>query len=82
MAAPEHATWYDDVSMTSPGGSALLTSAVGPADVSVDQVNIDWSIGSVGSVSQWVPKVSLILETYNWGPRVRVYQKKKKGKRV
>ena len=41
MAAPEHATWHDDVSMTSPDGSALLTSAVGPADVSVDQVNVD-----------------------------------------
>ena len=41
VAALEHATWHDDVSMTSPGGSELLTSAVGPADVSVDQVNID-----------------------------------------
>ena len=53
MAAPEHATWYDDVSMTSPGGSALLTSAVGPADVSVDKVDIDWSTESVGSAGQW-----------------------------
>ena len=41
MATPEHATWHDDVSMTSPEGSVLLTSAVGPADVSVDQVNKD-----------------------------------------
>ena len=30
-----------DIIMTSPGESVLLTSAVGPADVSVDQVNID-----------------------------------------
>ena len=44
VAAPERATWHDDVSyviMTSPGGSVLLTSAVGPADVSVDQVSVD-----------------------------------------
>ena len=30
-----------DIIMTSTGESVLLTSAVGPTDVSVDQVNID-----------------------------------------
>ena len=41
VEAPERATWHDDISMTSPGGSVLLTLAVGPADVSVDQGNVD-----------------------------------------
>ena len=65
---------HDDVIMTSPGRSALLTPAVGPDDVSVDQVIIDrdWSTGSVGSASQWVPSVSLTPETYRWGLRVWV----------
>ena len=54
-------------------GSALLTSAVGPSDV-----NVDRSTGSVGSACQWVPKVSLTLETYKWSPHVRLNQKKKK----
>ena len=37
MAAPERATWYADVIMMSPGGSGLLTLAVGPADVNIDR---------------------------------------------
>ena len=41
MAAPERATWHDDIIMTSSQGSGRLPSAVGPADVSVDQVKID-----------------------------------------
>ena len=41
VAAPERATWYADVIMMSPGGSGLLTSAVGPADVSIDRQRVD-----------------------------------------
>jgi hypothetical protein len=37
VAAPGRATWHADVSMTSSGGSGMLPSAVGPADVSVDR---------------------------------------------
>ena len=33
----QRAMWHDDVTW----GSALLTSVVGPTDVSVDQVNVD-----------------------------------------
>ena len=40
VAAPDRAMWQHDIIMTSLG-SALLTSAVGPDDVGVDQVNID-----------------------------------------
>ena len=41
VAMPGRATWHDVVSMMSPDRSAMLTSAVGPVDVSIDQVNID-----------------------------------------
>ena len=41
VAMPGHATWHDAVSMTSPDRSAMLMSAVGPVDISIDQVNID-----------------------------------------
>ena len=61
----------------------MLTSAVGPADVSVDQVNIDHLLVNrvSGSANQWVPLVNLTLDTYRWDPRVRVKnEKKKKGK--
>ena len=82
MAAPERATWHDDVSKTSPGGRStdvssgpLLTSALTKSTLTVD-----WSTGSVGSAGQWAPQVSLSLETYKWDPRVRVNQKKKKKK--
>jgi hypothetical protein len=51
-------------------GSALLTSAVGPADVIVDQVS--------GVCESVVPLVSLTAETYKWGPRVMVKRKQEK----
>jgi hypothetical protein len=41
-------------------------------------LTVDWSTGSVGSASQWVPLVSLASNAYKWGPRVRL---KPKGKR-
>ena len=40
MAAPEHATWHDDVSMMSPGRVSLLTSAVGQVNVNCCLVNM------------------------------------------
>jgi hypothetical protein len=55
VAAPGRATWHADVSMTSSGGSGPQTSAVGPADVSVD-----WSTVK-GVRGQRVPLVSLAL---------------------
>jgi len=59
VATPERATWHDDVIMTSPGGSVLLTSAVGPAEVNVDHWPVNRvsgvckSVGAHGSVSQY-----------------------------
>ena len=50
MAAQERATWNADVSMMVPGWSALLTSVVGPTNVSIDRVN--------GHRSSWGPMVS------------------------
>ena len=44
-------------------------------------LTVDWSTGSVGSASQWVPLVSLTLDTYKWGLRVRLNQKKEKRKK-
>jgi hypothetical protein len=37
VSAPGHATWHSDGNMTSMVGSGLLTSAVGPTEVSVDR---------------------------------------------
>jgi hypothetical protein len=66
MAAPGHATWHADISMTSLGGSGLLTSVVGPADVSVDQSTLTGqqskgqrSVGPAGQphpeADRWAP---------------------------
>ena len=37
-------------------------------------LTVDWSTGSVGSASQWVPLVSLTSDTYKRGPCVRLNQ--------
>ena len=63
--------------MTPPGGVGVLESVMGPADVSVDQVN-----GSlVGSRFSRVPLISLTGEADRWSPCVRVKPKKKKERR-
>ena len=43
-------------------------------------LTVDWSTGSVGSAGQWALLVSLTVVTYEWGPHVRLNQKKKKNK--
>ena len=70
MAAPECATWHDDVSMTSPGGSSLLTSAVGLTNVSVDRFNTGHRV--VGGVHRSVgPTGQSHCEADRLGPHVR-----------
>ena len=58
MAAPEWATRYADVSMTSPGGSVQLTLVLGSADVSVDWSTVKGSVGSTGHMGQLVHTVA------------------------
>ena len=87
MAAPERATWHDDVIdviMTSPRGQlcrrqqwALLTSALTKSTLTVDR-----STGLVGSAGQWAPSVSLTSDAYRWDPCVRVKPEKEKVFRV
>jgi len=59
VAAQERATWNADVSMMVPGWSALLTSVVGPTNVSIDRSTLTestvidrhgvlWSVDPVG----------------------------------
>ena len=62
MAASGHATWHDDVSMTSSGG-------VGYDDVIVDQVNVDPVNGQRSPVSGGPTGQSAGL-TDKWDPRV------------
>jgi hypothetical protein len=50
MAAPEHATWHV---LTSAGGQYRLTSAVGPADVSVDRSTLTGQRGQRVSGTHW-----------------------------
>ena len=71
MAAPERATWHGDDSVDRV--NIVLTEST---------LTVDWSTGSVGSASQWVPLVSLSVVTYKRGPRVRFIRKKKKGKKL
>jgi hypothetical protein len=56
VAALGRATWHADVSMTSSGGSGMMTSAVGPVDVSVDRSTVN---GQGGGCGQRAPPVSL-----------------------
>ena len=75
MAASGHAMWHDDVSMMSPQGSALLTSAWAHADVSVECLMGQQSVGPTG------PHVSLCV-LLTGGPHVSVLKKGKKLKKV
>jgi hypothetical protein len=77
VAEPERATWHADVSMTSPGDPGLLTSAVGPADASVDRSTVNcqrsrWGPWSTGPTGQPYPKAD------RWAPRVRPGKRKKR----
>ena len=69
--------------MTSPEMSALLRQlwALLTLALTKSMLTVDWSTGSVGSASQWVPLVSLTSDTYKRGPRVRLNQKKEKRKK-
>ena len=44
-------------------------------------LTVDWSTGSVGSAGQWALLVSLTVVTYEWGPHVRLNQKKKNNEK-
>ena len=68
MADPGCTTWHADVSMTPPGGVGLLTSAVGPVDVSIDQVNaltvyqVNGLVGSMGPRRKCRKDIQNLLE--------------------
>ena len=68
------------VMLMSPGGSSLLTSAVGPADVSVDLVNTGHRvIGGVHGLAG--PTGQSHCEANRWGPCVRSVQRKRKKRK-
>jgi hypothetical protein len=76
VAAPGRATWHADISMTSSGGSGVLTSAVGPADVSVDRSTVN---GQGSGQRSSGPTGQPWHEADRWAPRVRPGKGKRKG---
>jgi hypothetical protein len=79
VAAPVRAMWHADVSMMSSGGPGLLTSALGPADGSVDRSALTGQRSTVkvgprstGPTGQPSP------EADRWAPRVRPEKEKEK----
>jgi hypothetical protein len=59
--------------LMSAGGQYRLTSAVGPADISVDWSTVNGAIGSVGPIGQPHP------EADRWGPWLGQVKEKEKG---